>query len=205
MSNDRNSADDRVLYDAVLRKSRQSAEAQHQFFETQGQQVVACARAMASAFSSGARLFAFGNGGSACDAEHMAVEFAHPIVEKRRALPAIALGGGRALLTAIGNDQDFALAYAHELKAHARAGDIAVGISTSGKSRNVVRALKAARELGMLRVGLTGRDGGPLVGECDFPFVVDSFSTHRIQEVHGALLHVLWDLVHVGLGEEDVL
>jgi D-sedoheptulose 7-phosphate isomerase len=197
--------DDRALHDAVLRKSRQSAEAQHQFFETQGAQVVACARAMARAFTSGARLFTFGNGGSACDAEHMAVEFAHPIVEKRRALPALALGSGRALLTAIGNDQDFALAYARELTAHARSGDIAVGISTSGKSRNVVRALKAARELNMLRVGLTGRDGGQLAPECDFAFVVDSFSIHRIQEVHGALLHVLWDLVHVALGEEDVL
>ena len=199
------SADDPTLYAAVLRKSRESAEAQHRFFETQGEQVVACARAMARAFADGGRLFTFGNGGSACDAEHMAVEFAHPIVEKRRALPASVLGSGRALLTAIGNDEDFALAYARELAAHARLGDIAVGISTSGKSRNVVRALKAARELGLLRVGLTGRDGGSLASECEHVFVVDSFSIHRIQEAHGALLHVLWDLVHLALGEEDVL
>lgn len=197
--------DDQALYAAALRKSRESADTQHRFFETQGERVVACARALAQAFSEGARMFAFGNGGSSCDAEHFAVEFAHPIVEKRRALPAQVLGSGRALLTAIGNDQDFALAYARELSAHARAGDIAVGISTSGKSRNVVRALKTARELGMLRVGLSGRDGGQLVDECEFAFVVDSFSIHRIQEVHVALLHVLWDLVHVALGEEDVL
>ena len=199
------SADDKALYEAVLRKSRQSVDAQQRFFETQGEQVVACARALARAFAAGGRLFAFGNGGSACDAEHLAVEFAHPIVEKRRALPAVALGGQSALLTAIGNDQDFALAYARELASLARPGDVAVGISTSGKSRNVVRALKAARELGMLRVGLTGKDGGALIAECEHLFVVDSFSIHRIQEVHGALLHVLWDLVHVALGEEDVL
>jgi len=199
------SADDRALYAAVLRKSRASAEAQQRFFESQGERVVACARALAAAFERGARLFAFGNGGSACDAEHMAVEFAHPIVEKRRALPAMVLGSGRALLTAVGNDQDFALAYARELAALARAGDIAVGISTSGQSRNVVRALEAARELQLLRVGLTGRDGGALAAECEHLFVVESFSIHRIQEVHGALLHVLWDLVHVALGEEDVL
>jgi D-sedoheptulose 7-phosphate isomerase len=205
MTGDPRTLDDRALYDAVLRKSRQSAQAQQQFFETQGAQVVACARAMARAFAGGARLFTFGNGGSACDAEHMAVEFAHPIIEKRRALPAMALGGGRALLTAIGNDQDFALAYARELAAHARPGDIAVGISTSGQSRNVLRALKTAGELQLLRVGLSGRDGGLLTAECDHAFVVDSFSIHRIQEVHGALLHVLWDLVHVALGEEDVL
>lgn len=190
---------------AVLRKVSESAQTQAQFFGAEVERIVACARAMARAFENGARLFVFGNGGSACDAQHCAVEFSHPIVEKRRTLPALALGGDRALLTAIGNDEDFALAYARELRLYARAGDIALGISTSGKSRNVVRAMKAAREMRLLTIGLAGRDGGVLGADCEHAFVVRSFSTHRIQEAHGTLLHVLWDLVHVALGEEDVL
>jgi D-sedoheptulose 7-phosphate isomerase len=194
-----------ALSDALLRKVQQSADTQRAFFEAESERIAACAQAMARAFTAGARVYTFGNGGSACDAEHLAVEFSHPIVEKRRALTATTLGTSRALVSAIGNDEDFAVAYAHELRSLARPGDIAIGFSTSGKSRNVVRALKAARELSLLTVGVAGRDGGALSGECDHLFVVKSFSIHRIQETHVTLLHVLWDLVHLALGEEDVL
>jgi D-sedoheptulose 7-phosphate isomerase len=133
------------------------------------------------------------------------VEFMHPIFEKRPALPAQTLAAETALLTAVANDEDFSLAFAKQLRLLARRGDIALGISTSGKSTGVARALKAARELGLLTVGFTGRDGGQLPGTCDHCFVVPSFSIHRIQEAHGTLLHILWDLVHVIRGEEDVL
>ena len=191
--------------DAILRKVEESADTQRRFFTEHADRISQCADAMAKAFESGARLFAFGNGGSACDAEHIAVEFAHPIIEKRRAIPAVALGAGRALATALGNDEDFAVGFARELKLHARPGDVAIGISTSGKSRNVLRALRAAREIGLLTVGISGRDGGAMPGNCEHSFVVKSFSTHRIQETHGVLLHLLWDLVHLSFGEEDVL
>ncbi len=191
--------------DAVLRKQAESADTQKRFFSEEARRITACAADMARAFEKGGRLFAFGNGGSSCDAEHLVVEFAHPIIEKRRALPAVALGADRAFTTAIGNDEDFALVYAKELRLHARPPDIAVGISTSGKSRNVLRALGAAKEMGLLTVGLAGRDGGAIADVCDHAFVVKSFSIHRIQETHGTLLHVLWDLVHLSLGEEDVL
>jgi D-sedoheptulose 7-phosphate isomerase len=197
--------DDDALVHSLLRKTRESASTQGAFFEEQGHDIARCARALATAFGEGARLFVFGNGGSACDAEHLSVEFAYPVVEKRKPLPATVLGAQRALLTAVGNDEDFALAYTREFEVSARPGDIALGLSTSGKSRNVVRTLKSARALGLITVGFAGRDGGAMVGLCDHLFVVRSFSIHRVQETHGILLHLLWDLTHVAMGEEDVL
>jgi len=193
------------MRDAILRKSAESAQTIERFFAEEVDRIEACARAMAAAFDRGARLYTMGNGGSACDAEHAAVEFTHPILEKRPPLPALALSTSAALTTAIGNDRDFSTLFADQLRLHARPGDIAVGISTSGKSANVVRAFSAARELGLLSVGFSGRDGGRMRELCDHCFVVPSFSIHRIQEAHAALLHILWDLIHVIRGEEDVL
>lgn len=189
----------------VLRKSHESAETQARFFEEQAEAVERCARELARRLDDGGRLFTFGNGGSACDAQHLAVEFCHPVIEKRQAFPAVALPLDVPLLTAVGNDEDFALGFARQLRLQARAGDCALGVSTSGQSRNVVRGLQAARELGLLTIGFSGRDGGALVDACDHAFVVPSFSIHRIQETHTVLMHVLWDLVHLARGEEDVL
>jgi D-sedoheptulose 7-phosphate isomerase len=190
---------------AIVRKIREGATTSETFFTAEADRIVACGRAMAAAFDAGGRLFVMGNGGSACDAQHVAVEFMHPIIEKRPPLPAVALSTDAALLTAVGNDQDFSLAFAQQLQLLARPGDVALGLSTSGKSANVNRALAAARDLGLLTVGFTGRDGGRMVELCDHCFVVPSFSIHRIQETHATLLHVLWDLVHVIRGEEDVI
>jgi D-sedoheptulose 7-phosphate isomerase len=197
--------DDPTLRDAALRKSAESIAAQRRFFDEQTDALVACARSMAAAFDAGGRLIAFGNGGSACDAEHAAVEFMHPIFAKRPALPAMALTTDSALLTAIGNDDDFALGFVKQLRLLGRTGDVALGISTSGKSANVLRALGAAREMGMLTVGFTGAGGGKLSAACDHCFMVPSYAIHRVQEVHTAILHVLWDLVHLARGEDDVL
>ena len=192
------------LQASVLRKARESAATKEAFFAAHAEQVVACATAMAKAFDAGGRLLALGNGGSACDAQHVAVELMHPVVGKRPALPALALGD-TALLTAVGNDQDFALGFAQQVRLLGRPGDIALGISTSGQSANVNRAMAAAREMGLLTVGFSGRDGGRLPAACDHCFTVESFSIHRIQETHETLLHVLWDLIHLVRGEEDVL
>jgi D-sedoheptulose 7-phosphate isomerase len=190
---------------SVARKVRESAETQAAFFTANAGEIARCAERLAEHFDAGGRLFCFGNGGSACDAEHLALEFVHPVIEKRPALPALALTASQPLLTAVGNDRDFALVFVEQLRTLARAGDIALGISTSGKAANVVRAMSAARELGLLTVAFTGRDGGKLVESADFCFTVPSFNIHRIQEAHGTLIHVLWDLVHVARGAEDVL
>ncbi|HKQ69976.1 MAG TPA: SIS domain-containing protein, partial [Polyangiaceae bacterium] len=190
---------------SIGRKSAESADVQRDFFARSADDIVACSQAMARTFDAGAHLYAMGNGGSACDAQHLAVEFAHPVLGKRPALPATALSSDATLLTAIGNDDDFAVVFAKQVRLLGKKGDIAFAISTSGRSTNVLRGLAAAREIGMLTVGLTGNDGGRMSGVCDHCFVVPSFSIHRIQETHLALIHVLWDLVHVVRGQEDVL
>lgn len=193
------------MKDAILRKARESAETAARFFETNAAELERCVEAMADRFRDGGRLFVMGNGGSACDAQHLAVELQHPIIEKRRALPARALTCDVALLTAIGNDTDFSNVFCDQLELEASGRDIAVGISTSGSSASVNRGLRTARSLELLTVGFAGRDGGPMVDCCKHCFVVPSWSTHRIQEVHTVLLHILWDQIHVALGEPDVI
>jgi D-sedoheptulose 7-phosphate isomerase len=110
-----------------------------------------------------------------------------------------------AFLTAIGNDQDFSFVFSKQLRMLGGAGDVALGISTSGKSSSVNRAMQAAREMKMLTIGFSGKDGGKLGELCDFCFTVPSFSIHRIQETHETLFHIMWDLIHVIQGEEDVI
>lgn len=193
------------MKEAILRKARESAETKLRFFEENAERFEQCVHALADRFRAGGRLLAMGNGGSACDAEHVAVEFQHPIVEKRRPLPALALTVDTATLTAIGNDTDFSRIFEDQLDLLARPQDAILGISTSGASANVNRALKRAKEKGLLTVGFTGRDGGRMTEVCDYCFTVKSWSIHRIQETHTVLLHLLWDQVHVALGEEDVL
>ena len=193
------------MKDAIMRKVRESVEVKEQFFREQSEKITALCHAMAEAFQKGGRLFIMGNGGSACDAQHVAVEFTHPIIEKRRPLPAMALTVDTALLTAIGNDKDFSKIFSDQIKLLGREGDMVLGISTSGQSPNIIYALQAAREQGMLTIGFAGMDGGKLPGVTDYCFVVPSFSIHRIQETHVALLHIVWDLVHLALGEEDVI
>jgi D-sedoheptulose 7-phosphate isomerase len=190
---------------AILRKARESAETELRFFEENAERLERCARDLAQRFQDGGRLLVMGNGGSACDAQHVAVEFVHPIIEKRKALPALSLTVDVATLTAVGNDTDFSRVFVEQLELAAGPKDTALGISTSGASTNVNRALKRARELGSLTIGFAGRDGGQMPELCDHCFTVKSWSIHRIQETHTLLLHLLWDEVHVALGEDDVL
>jgi D-sedoheptulose 7-phosphate isomerase len=194
-----------TLTGKIMRQAREAIQAKETFFTENAAQIANCCQSLAGSFDDGGRLFVFGNGGSCCDALHMAVECMHPIIQKRPALPAIALTTDMATLTAIGNDLDFSMAYAAQLHVLAKPGDIAMGFSTSGKSSNVNRALQAARQLKMLTVGFAGRDGGKMPEFCDFCFVVRSFSIPRIQETQETLLHIIWDLIHVIRGEEDVL
>ncbi len=193
------------MIESILKKARESAATQLQFFEDNAARIAACAEALAARVREGGRVFTMGNGGSSCDAQHLAVELTHPIVEKRRALAAVCLSSEPALLTAVGNDTDFARAFVDQLELHARPVDVAIGLSTSGSAANVNRALTRARQLGLLTIGFAGRDGGALADLCEHAFVVPSWSIHRIQETHTILLHVLWDQLHVALGEADVL
>jgi D-sedoheptulose 7-phosphate isomerase len=193
------------IREAILRKVRESADVKQQFFENNAGQIEALCQAMAQRFLQGKKLFVMGNGGSACDALHVAVEFKHPIIEKRRPLPAEALMADIATVSAISNDLDFSRIFVNQLRVSAQPGDMALAISTSGKSPNLIYALETARERGLLTIAFSGKDGGRFTEIAEYCLTVPSFSIHRIQEVHATLIHVVWDLIHVAIGEEDVI
>jgi D-sedoheptulose 7-phosphate isomerase len=159
------------------------------------QRLAACASAMASSFATGGRLFAIGNGGSCTDAADLASLFLYP-GPGRRALPAFALAGDIAVLTALSNDVSFDVVFARQIAAFGRRGDVVVGLSTSGNSANLVRAFDEAGRRGLLTVGLAGYDGGAMaeLGSIDHLFVVPSDSVHRIQEAQTTIYHTLWEL-----------
>jgi D-sedoheptulose 7-phosphate isomerase len=138
----------------------------------------------AAALEAQGTLFFFGNGGSAADAQHLAAEFTIRYQQNRRALPAISLAADNSALTAAGNDYGFDRVFARQIEALGRPGDVAIGISTSGRSRNVVLGLETARDNGLAAAALTGRDGGDLKGLAEPLLIVPSDSTPRIQEVH---------------------
>jgi D-sedoheptulose 7-phosphate isomerase len=189
----------------IFRKCRESIEMKEKFFDRYAEEVEAACRAMAERFQAGSRLFVMGNGGSLCDALHFSVEFNHPIIEKRKAFPVIPLMTDIATMTAIGNDLDFTQVFVNQLKVQARPGDMVLAISTSGKSPNLIYALETAKKMDLLTVAFSGKDGGRFPQIADYCFVVPSYSIHRIQEVHGIMIHVVWDLIHIALGEEDVI
>jgi len=189
----------------VLRKCGESVEVKQKFFEAYADRIGELSQRMAQSFAEGGKLWVMGNGGSACDAQHVAVEFIHPILEKRKPLPALDLVSQAAVVTAISNDKDFAKIFVDQLELWGHAGDMVLALTTSGHSPNLVYALERARAHGMLTIAFSGKDGGRVQDVAEYCFTVPSFSIHRIQESHVALLHILWDLIHVALGEEDVV
>jgi D-sedoheptulose 7-phosphate isomerase len=189
----------------ILRKCGESVEMKEIFFQKYAEQIEAMAREMAKRFSDGKKMLVMGNGGSLCDALHFSVEFTHPIIEKRRAFPVIPLMTDIATMTAIGNDIDYSRIFVNQLNILAQPGDMALAVSTSGKSPNLIYALEAAKEKETLTIAWLGKEGGRLAEIADYSFVVPSYSIHRIQEVHATLVHVAWDLIHLALGEEDVV
>jgi D-sedoheptulose 7-phosphate isomerase len=188
----------------VIRKCSESVEMKEKFFTKYAESLETMSRALAECFQRGGRLFVMGNGGSLCDALHMCVEFNHPIIEKRPAFPVIPLMTDIATMTAIGNDIDFTRVFVNQLRLLSLPGDMAMAFSTSGKSPNLIYALQAAREKQILTVAFAGKDGGRFPEIADYCFIVPSYSIHRIQEVHATVVHVVWDLVHIALGAEDI-
>lgn len=153
--------------------------------------LVRAAQLVASCLGSGGKLMLCGNGGSAADCQHLAAEFVGRFLHARKALSALALTTDSSALTCIGNDYGFGAVFERQVQGLGRAGDVLVGMSTSGDSENVVRALAAARSMGMFTVGFLGRGGGACLPLCNIALVVPSESTARIQEAHGFLGHVL--------------
>ncbi len=186
---------------SLLEKARDSAKVKIRFFEENQDLMLAASRAMARAFHRGRKLLICGNGGSATDAQHVAVEFMHPITVGRKALPAICLTNDVAMLTAVANDVGFDDVFARQIIALAQEGDVLLAISTSGNSTNLLRAFETARRLKVITIGFSGNDGGRMAtmgreGLLDFCFTVPTSSVHRMQETHVAMYHILWDMVH---------
>ena len=180
---------------STVAKAEEIAELRRTVCAGDGARIAECARAAAARFAAGGRLFAFGNGGSATDAQQLATLFLNPGGEARP-LPAFGLASDTSVVTALCNDIGVDVVFARQLGAFGRAGDIAVGLSTSGNSANLLRAFDEASRRGMLTIGLAGYDGGKMaeLSSIDYLFVAPSSSIHRIQEAQTTIYQVLWEL-----------
>ncbi|HXF56503.1 MAG TPA: SIS domain-containing protein [Actinomycetota bacterium] len=162
---------------------------------------------MALRFHRGGKLIVFGNGGPTTDAQHISVEFVHPVIVGKRALPAISLTNDVATVTGVANRAGFDEVFAHQLRYLAAPQDIALGVSSDGRCRNVLRGLEVAHEMGLLTVALTGGDGGPIGASpaVDHAIVVRSDDPQVVKEVHVTAYHILWELVHVFFEQPGIL
>jgi D-sedoheptulose 7-phosphate isomerase len=166
--------------------------------------IASAASLLVGAFKAGNKLLVMGNGGSAADAQHLAAEIVGRFKLERPALPALALTTDSSILTAIGNDYGFERVFLRQVEAHACAGDVVVGISTSGNSPNVKLALELAASRGCHTVALLGNDGGSIKDVSELAIVVPSADTPRIQEGHIAIIHIVCDLVERTLFSKGV-
>ena len=161
--------------------------------------VARMAQIVFEAIKSGHRIYLCGNGGSAADSQHLAAEFIGRFQKERAAWPAEALSTNTSILTALGNDYSFDIVFSRQVEAMVQPGDVLIGITTSGNSPNIIKAVEAARARGAKTLGFAGRDGGALKTACDECLVVPVQATCRIQEVHITVGHVICDLVEVAL------
>jgi len=187
-------ADLGAMIDAIRKAIAESLELKRVFFQKNEQLIAQVADEIRTALEQGRKILLYGNGGSAADAQHIAAEWVGRFQRERRALPAIALTTDTSILTAIGNDYGFDQVFVRQIRALGQKGDIAIAISTSGNSPNVLLANEAACELGMVTVGLTGRDGGKLGPKVQYHLNVPHSLSARIQEVHIMVGHLLCEL-----------
>ena len=195
---------------SLMEKARESMAIKERFFDEHKDAILAASLDMAKAFHRGHKMLVCGNGGSATDAEHIAVEFMHPITVGRKALPAICLNNDMAMVTAVANDVSFADVYTRQIIALGQEGDVLLALSTSGNSENLLHAFYTARRMHLTTIGCAGGDGGKMAemkaaGLLDYCLTVPTSSIHRIQETHVALYHIMWDLVHTFLQDRSLV
>jgi D-sedoheptulose 7-phosphate isomerase len=190
------SADRHDEADEVVRAIFGETVAAHQRFGLYGiEPVVAAAAAITRALTGGRKVLAFGNGGSASDAQHLAAELAGRFETERRALAAMALTADSSIVTAVANDYGYERVFSRQIEGLGAAGDVALGVSTSGRSKNVEAALAAAKARGLVTIALTGRDGGRMGADADIHINVAEASAARVQEIHRTILHAICTLV----------
>ena len=179
----------------LLQHVQASIDLKNSFFTAEAEHIIAQAEDMAERLKRGCRILVCGNGGSAADAQHLAAELSGRYVKERRALAGIALSTDTSAITAIGNDYGFDQIFSRQVEALGRPGDLLIGISTSGNSANVIRAVAVAKELGLHTLGLLGRDGGQLKALVDDALVVPCTVTARVQELHQMTYHFWCEVV----------
>lgn len=197
-------SENQALLESIKQKSQHSIDVKQHFFDNNAQQLIEAAQAIANSYQNDQRLFTMGNGGSSCDAAHLAVEFQHPVTAGRPALPAMNLCIDTAMISAVSNDIGVEHVYVRQINAHAKSGDVVVGFSTSGHSKNLLEGFKKAKALGVTTIAFAGGDGGAMKTsqDVDHCLVVETDSIHRVQEVHVTCYHILWDLVHTLLADK---
>jgi D-sedoheptulose 7-phosphate isomerase len=183
------------MIERIKKIAEESIEAKRKFFDTHAEVVARAAELIIASVRAGGKVLIFGNGGSAADAQHIAAELVNRLNYDRPPIAAIALTTDTSIITSVANDSSFVELFERQLRALSAPNDVAIAISTSGTSPNVLKAVEAARELGLRTIALTGRGGGPLATAVDVPLVVESNSTQRIQETHITIGHILCELV----------
>ena len=183
----------------ILKRFKESSEVKTRFLKENLPKLLDVIRLISQTFEGGNKLFFFGNGGSAADAQHMAAEFVNRYIMNRPPLPAIALTTDTSILTSVSNDFAFSEIFAKQLRALGKERDVAIGITTTGNSPNMIKAFEVAKEMGIKTVAFTGNDGGMVGKMVDFPLVVPSTSTPRIQEAHILIGHILCEMVEHSL------
>lgn len=180
----------------------ESAQVKREFAECCSDAVIDVAELLISAVHRQQRILLCGNGGSAADAQHIAAELVARLRKERRAIPALALSTNTSTLTALANDYDFSKVFVRQVEAFGSLGDVLIGISTSGNSENVLKAMVFAKQQGLKTVALTGGSGGKMAAVADLSIIVPSTSVQRIQEVHITVGHILCDLIEQSLNDQ---
>ena len=183
------------MEDNIVRSFKESSQLNEVFVNENLLKIVEIVEALTLALKRRNKILIFGNGGSAADAQHLAAEFVNRFMIERPPLAAMALSTDTSVITSIGNDYDFSEIFSKQIRALGQEGDVAWGISTSGNSPNVVKALETANKMKLVTIGLTGKDGGAIAGTVDYLLNVSSNSTPRIQEVHITAGHVICEMV----------
>jgi D-sedoheptulose 7-phosphate isomerase len=187
------------MHDRIVRIFQRSIEVKKAFLQSQGRQLEEAALQVVRALKGGKKVLLFGNGGSAADAQHLAAEFVNRFLYDRPALPAIALTTDSSVLTSISNDYEYDRIFSRQIEALGRKGDVAIGLSTSGNSPNVLLGLQKGREMGLFTIAFSGNDGGKMRGVAEVCLAVPCRETPRIQETHITMGHALCELVEAAI------
>ena len=189
------------MRDKIKDKLLESIQVKEELMRSNINQIIDIANAIIKCLKNGNKVIFFGNGGSAADSQHLAAEFVGRFKKDRRALAAVALTTDTSIITSLANDYGYEVIFSKQIEALGNKGDIAIGISTSGRAKNVIACIKLAKERGLKTIGLSGGDDGPLAKAADLTLIIDSKITARVQEAHITVGHIICELAEEALCE----